>query len=115
MKHNQVYVKVNAAVDEGIASLINELSRYPFIETTDSCQGAIGGEKARIYFGCGNALQAEMFISKRLCPFIYKEFGRDISITWLSSSGDSPIIEMKLPPELIEKLSQLLNRNYPLP
>ena len=37
--HKQVWVKVNAPVDEGIAELIQALSSFPKLQTIESCQG----------------------------------------------------------------------------
>ncbi len=51
--HKQIWVKVNAPVDEGIAELIEALSAFPKLQTIESCQGnpvgvasAEGGEGA---------------------------------------------------------------------
>ena len=37
--HKQTWVKVNAPVDEGITNLIEALSAFPKLMTTDSCEG----------------------------------------------------------------------------
>lgn len=38
-RHRDVFVKVNAPVDEGIAEVVRLLSRIPGLETIESCQG----------------------------------------------------------------------------
>ncbi len=38
--HPQVWAKVNAPVDEGIADLVAALSAFPALQTVESCQGA---------------------------------------------------------------------------
>jgi hypothetical protein len=37
--HRQVFVKVNAPVDEGVAPLIEALGLFPALETVESCEG----------------------------------------------------------------------------
>lgn len=37
--HRQVWVKVNAQVDEGIATLIEALNSFPGVRTIESCEG----------------------------------------------------------------------------
>lgn len=36
--HRQIWVKVNALVDEGIVELVNALSSFPKLQTYESCQ-----------------------------------------------------------------------------
>ena len=50
--HEQTWVKVNARVDTGIAELVRALSRFPKLETIESCQGA-GEADARVLFWYG--------------------------------------------------------------
>lgn len=38
-KHETVWVKVNAPVDRGVASLVEALSRFTGLRTIESCQG----------------------------------------------------------------------------
>lgn len=40
--HDQVWIKVNAPVDSGIAALITALSTFPKLQTIESCQGIDG-------------------------------------------------------------------------
>jgi len=56
--HAQVFVKINARVDEGIAPLVSALSRFPTLYTLASCQGG-----AFVEFRFGNDLgeQAAFF------------------------------------------------------
>jgi hypothetical protein len=42
-RHRQVWVKVNAPVDEGVAELVDALSTFPGLSTVASCQGHSGG------------------------------------------------------------------------
>jgi len=47
MGHRQVWVKVNASIDEGVAPLVSALAEFPGVCTASSCQGdAPHGEEA---------------------------------------------------------------------
>jgi len=52
--HKQVFVKVNAPVDEQVADLVTALSAFPHVVTVESCQGFNPKtDFACIYFCCG--------------------------------------------------------------
>lgn len=49
--HKQVWVKVNARVDEGVAPRVVALSEFEDVVTYSSCQG---GDFSEVQFGCGD-------------------------------------------------------------
>ena len=51
--HSTVWAKVNVPVDEGIAEVVELLSRIPGLQTLDSCQGDPGGRPAHVFFHLG--------------------------------------------------------------
>jgi len=62
MTHRQVFVKVNASVDEGIAPLVVALNQLARIHTIDSCEG-YRGKEAYVYFSYwGTARQLASFL-----------------------------------------------------
>ena len=48
LQHQQVWIRVNTHVDEGVAEIVEILSTVPHLQTVDSCQGDPG--EAYIYF-----------------------------------------------------------------
>ncbi len=60
--HRQVFVKVNAPVDEGMAEVVRLLSRIPGLETVESCQG-YSGEKAFVSFQLGGWKELSRLLS----------------------------------------------------
>jgi len=65
--HDQVWVKVNAQVDIGIAEIVELLNRVDGLETLQSCQGIPGEAPAYVYFSCGDW--------QNVCRFVFDEVG----------------------------------------
>ncbi len=91
--HKQVWVKVNAPVDEGVADLIQALSSFPKLETIESCQGGYPrsdsdeeGMPAMVFFHYGqhdhapNHREIAEFVLGYLGPGLMKELGDRIDI-----------------------------------
>lgn len=49
--HEQVFVKVNAPVDRGAASLISALSAFPKLQTVESCEDINGSAWVTFIYG----------------------------------------------------------------
>jgi len=78
--HPQVWVKVNAPVDEGVAELIEALSSFPKLETFTSCQGGWPrsdedkeGEPAKVWFHYGQDDHAHSY--REIGDFVLGYFG----------------------------------------
>lgn len=91
--HKQVWAKVNAHVDEGIAELIAALSAFPKLQTIESCQGGYPrsdadkeGAPAVVFFHYGQHHQTHPyqeiadFVLGYLGPELMKELGDLVSI-----------------------------------
>jgi len=61
--HEQVWVKVNAPVDAGVAESVSVLNGVDGLETLQSCQGDAGGKLGYVYFACGDW--------NRMCRFVF--------------------------------------------
>jgi len=55
VEHKQVYIKVNAACDEGVAALVAALSEFEGVVTVDSCENGAWG--AYVFFTYGDTWQ----------------------------------------------------------
>lgn len=67
LPHEQVWTKVNAQVDRGIAPLISALSQFDALQTLSSCEG-YEGRPATVSFRFGNSW-------KELTEFLFGFFG----------------------------------------
>lgn len=66
-RHQEISVKVNALVDEGIAELVAALSEVPGLVTIESCQGG-DGQDAYVFFRMRDWRQIGEFLFDRLLP-----------------------------------------------
>jgi hypothetical protein len=113
MIHEQVYVKVNARVDKGISDLITTLSAFPFIETTESCQGIPGeGEEARsafVFFVAGNWQTMAKFVFGLLGPRLAEQIGPIVVLSASTNGQGDPLVEMRMPAESVNMVASVIN------
>ena len=92
--HKQVWAKVNAPVDEGIAELVGALSEFPKLQTIESCQGDAGethldreGAPAVVFFHYGQHDHAHPyrdiadFVLGHLGPGLIRELGDLVGVS----------------------------------
>ena len=108
-KHSQVWVKVNAPVDSGLAELVTVLNLIDGLQTIESCQGH--REYGFIYFEYGNWRQLGWLIFERLFPFLWKIVGPDISISMSTCALNTPRAEMRFRVEAIGKITSALKKS----
>lgn len=79
-KHEQVWVKVNAQVDQGVAELIEALSEFPELMTVESCQ--TDGEDVWVCFVSGEGWEHLSRITfESLGPRLMEEFGDRLTLS----------------------------------
>ena len=84
-QHRQVWVKVNAQVDEGIAEIIALLNTIPHLQTIDSCQGAENA-RAFIYFYLNGWKSVGHFLFEVLEPNLRPITGTEVSVEMFNGS-----------------------------
>jgi len=109
-RHPQVYVKVNAKVDAGIASLISALSRFPLLETFESCQGDVGGENeagqpAVVFFSYGSWEEVVEFVFNFLAP----RLNGQAMFSARNRFDGAPTVEMEMPADLVNQIAIAIN------
>ena len=79
--HEQVWTKVNAKVDRGVAELIAALSAFPDVRTLESCEG--NDDTAWVCFDCGeeNWKCLSEFVFGVLGPSLMEDFGGRIRLS----------------------------------
>jgi hypothetical protein len=107
--HEQVPVKVNAAVDRGVAGLVQALNYWPNVMTVSSCEGDASHD-AYVSFVVGNdwkdlgefvdRLSANLGNKAQICD----ETRFTISIEWYTGSK-SPLGYVRVPHRSIEPLA----------
>src|SRR5579859_3630684 len=101
MPHPQVFARVNAPVDEGIADLVSALSDLPSLCTQSSCEGA-----AFVTFRFGrNLAEASTFLcclSRRLVTVS----GASITAQW--GGRDTLVLTLRCHPSSVAAVAQIV-------
>jgi hypothetical protein len=82
--HQQVWVKVNAPVDQGVAGIVSALSQFEGLETVESCQGD-ANRGAWVCFRYGRYWDCEWteladFFLGYLAPKLVQLVGDDVNL-----------------------------------
>jgi hypothetical protein len=93
-KHRQVWVKVNAPVDSGVADIISLLSEVPQLQTIDSCQGE-EDDYAFVHFYLGDWKTTGKFIFDFLEPALRKIDDTEVSLKVFNASDPSGKIRFR--------------------
>jgi hypothetical protein len=103
--HEQVWAKVNAPVDRGVADLVAALSEFPGLETVESCEGG-ADRPAWICFRYGRYWQAAEpwretaeFVLGHLAPQLYDRVGDSATITLRPRGDGDAIADLTVRPE----------------
>jgi len=115
-RHRQVFVKVNAEVDIGIADLISALNLFPGLMTYSSCAGKLGsdgtdGRAAHIEFYYGNNwAETSHFVFEFLAPGLFELLGSyaRIKLEWGGGNG-TPTTPHRVSATLELRPSQISN------
>ncbi len=106
--HEQVFVKVNAECDRGVAPLVEALSDIPRLVTLDSCQSDDRGA-AHVWFAVGsNVYDGSWHDLAAVCQKIAGHLTRSsalsdyrLAIEW-SGSNEHPRAILELPSDEVE-------------
>ena len=110
-KHLQKWIKVNAAVDLGIAEIVSLLSCVEQLETLQSCEGDPAGKEAYVYFCCGDW--------SRICARIFEKIGpalkgqvedEDARLTVEVGSSEEPIAKLSFRAEVTGAITSALKK-----
>ena len=102
--HQEIPVKVNAWVDEGVAPLVRALNRFSFLRTLDSCEGVQGAD-AYCYFGhIGSAADLDSFVAR-----LQKELGAEARLK-RTTGTQHPMAVIFVPPDRLRRLAVHLGR-----
>jgi hypothetical protein len=108
--HAQVWVKVNAPVDEGIAAVVEMLNRLPGLRTIDSCEGIPGKKPAHVYFNYGDWKKISRFAFAELGPELAKAMDGDAVASVEVFNGSDPMGKLSFDTEATPKVASVLKR-----
>jgi len=110
--HEQVFVKVNAPVDRGVAVLITALSAFPKLRTFESCENLNGWAWACFSYGefwDQPCRELAPFVLEFLGPRLACEFGDHVRLS-LVSDGGIVRAEMAVEPDAISAVASFLEQ-----
>lgn len=113
MSHKQVWVKVNATVDEKVAPIVNLLNQIEDFQTIDSCEGD-SEAWGWVFFFYGNWSKMCEFVFSRLAP-IKEELGEDVVVLIEVTGEGKPRGEIRFRAEALARLHSSLKRVYGRP
>ncbi len=86
--HVEIFVKVNARVDSGVAPLVDALSSIPGLETLESCQGDPPDRMAYVFFRLGSWRDIGALLFDRLLSAIDADLRADVSLSMQAYDTD---------------------------
>lgn len=97
--HEQVWVKVNAPVDAGVAEIVSILNSVAGLETLQSCQGDAGKLDGYVYFACGDWRKMCEFVFQKIGPQLKSSVDEDARLVVEATSADSPMAKLSFKAE----------------
>jgi len=97
--HEQVWVKVNAPVDAGVAEIVSVLNTVDGLETLQSCQGDAGMKDGYVYFACGDWKKTCEFVFQTIGPMLKNKADEDARLMVEATSADSPMAKLSFKAE----------------
>jgi hypothetical protein len=105
--HKQVWVKVNAPVDAGVAELVAELSKFNGLETIESCQG--GGESpAFVLFRMADWRSTGVFLFDYLMPVLPSEILDSVSLELRALGNENAIARLSVETSALYALTECI-------
>jgi len=108
--HEQVWVKVNAPVDRGIARTVSILNRLNGLHTIDSCEGIAGSKSAHVYFNYGDWRQIGQLMFETIGPAIWGRFGNDAVVSLEIFNESEPMGKLSFDKEATNVVASLLDQ-----
>ena|ERR1700691_5518261 len=97
--HEQVWIKVNAPVDAGVAEIVSVLNGVDGLETLQSCQGDLNGKPGYVYFACGDWQKMCSLVFQKIGPTLKGKADEDATLTVEATSADAPMAKLSFKAE----------------
>ena len=106
--HSQVWLKVNAPVDSGVAEIVAILNSVDGLETLQSCQGDPGNKDGYVYFACGDWKKISRFVFEQIGPPLKRKLDDDAVLTIEATSADFPMAKLSFRAEAADMVVSAL-------
>lgn len=88
VQHTEIFVKVNAPVDSGVAPLVEALSFIPELETLESCEGEPDGKMAYVFFRYRDWHATGKLLFERILGGMSEDLRADVSVSLTAYDTD---------------------------
>jgi hypothetical protein len=109
-RHEQVWIKVNAPVDRGIAQIVSILNRLDGLRTLDSCEGIPSQTPAHIYFNYGDWRKIGALMFERIGPALWGRLGSDAVVSLEIFNASEPMGKLSFDKEATNMVASLLDQ-----
>lgn len=106
--HPQVWIKVNAPVDAGVAEIVAALNGVDGLETLQSCQGNPGESDGYVYFACGDWRRMSQFVFEQVGPELKRKLDDDASLIIEATKTDEPMAKLSFRAEATNVVASTL-------
>lgn len=106
--HREVWVKVNAPVDEGIADLVSALNEIGGLETLASCQGHGPQCPAYVIFRLGEWRDCGEFLFEKLLAAMDTDLRSDVALSIMAYDTTHCRGRISMPPEAVGTVARLV-------
>ncbi|MBZ5510270.1 MAG: hypothetical protein LAN70_03790 [Acidobacteriia bacterium] len=107
--HEQVWIKVNAPVDAGVAEIVSLLNSVGGLETLQSCEGDVGGRNGYVYFTCGGWREICQLVFQKVGPVLKSRLEEDVTLNVEATSADAPMAKLSFKAEATGMVVSALN------
>ena len=104
--HPQVWVRVNATVDEGVSRLVCLLNEIPHLRTMDSCQGS-PGLAGHVFFSFKDWCSVGELLFDRLAPLL-EAAGEEVTLSVEIFNGSLPTGKLTFSTEAIPAITSVV-------
>lgn len=108
--HPQVWIKVNAQVDAGIAGIVKALNAFPELQTIESCEGQTDGLWVCFSYGGERSWRAiAEFALGFFAPKLFERVGDAVQIALRPTVSGEVIADLTIRPEGLESVQKAIN------
>jgi hypothetical protein len=106
--HEQVWVKVNAQVDRGVAEVVAVLNRVRGLQTVASCEGIAGEKPAYVYFNYGDWRNVGQFCFELVGPALWNTLKNSATVSLEIFNESEPMAKLAFDKEATNVVASIL-------
>jgi hypothetical protein len=106
--HEQVWIKVNAQVDRGVAGVVAALNCLNGLRTIASCEGVSGEKPAYVYFNYGDWRKVGQLCFEVIGPPLWGRLKSSVTISFEIFNESEPMAKLAFDKEATNVVASVL-------